>query len=141
MVKVLKFGGTSLGDANRIKNVARIIDDAAHECTQSVVVVSAMAGVTDMLLEAAHEATGNSEKAQSILDLISQKYESGFHEVMLDLNTKKQVEEITTELKDIVKGISFVRECSPRTLDFVLSFGERLCAFLGQGLHCKGGSP
>src|SRR3990172_3998777 len=139
MVKVLKFGGTSLGDANRIKNVARIIDDAAHECTQSLVVVSAMAGVTDMLLEAAHEATANSDKAQSILDLIFQKYESGFHEVMLDLNTKKQVEEITTELKDIVKGISFVRECSPRTLDFVLSFGERLCAFLMRGLLEKKG--
>jgi aspartokinase/homoserine dehydrogenase 1 len=130
MVKVLKFGGTSLGDANRIKNVARIIEEAARECTQSIIVLSAMVGVTDMLLEAAHEATSNSDKAQSILDLLCQKYESGFHEVMLDLNTKKQVEEITTELKDIIKGISFVRECSPRTLDFVLSFGERLCAFL-----------
>ncbi|OGY62272.1 MAG: bifunctional aspartate kinase/homoserine dehydrogenase I [Candidatus Harrisonbacteria bacterium RIFCSPHIGHO2_01_FULL_44_13] len=111
MYKVLKFGGSSVGSAERIKNVCRIIKSAANK-DQIVVVVSAMQGVTDKLLaldfdwvKERHLAAAKELKIKAPLDLLA-------------------------ELENIIKGVKMIGDASPMALDLVASFGERLSASL-----------
>ena len=64
-MKVLKFGGTSVGNAERIQNVSKIIQQTLKEVDKAIVVVSAIAGVTDQLLSAANAAVKNEAAALS----------------------------------------------------------------------------
>lgn len=130
MIKVLKFGGTSLGSAERVKTVANIVKEAFEQASPIVVVVSAVGGVTDKLLDCAKTAEKDSNAAQSKIEIIRQRHFEVFLDELKDLNTLEIVTKHFTELQDILKGVSLVRECSLRTNDFVLSFGERLCAQL-----------
>ncbi len=130
MVKVLKFGGSSLGNKRRIRNVADIIANAWSEGSTLAVVVSAIGGITDQLLDCAHTAEDNGELAREKIDKIRRKHFDAYSEELKEKATLDQVNLFLGELKDLLKGVSLVRECSPRTLDLVLSFGERLSAFL-----------
>src|SRR5437764_14935629 len=75
-LQVMKFGGTSVGDASCIQRAAKIIVDAAKEC-RCVAVVSAMSGVTNRLIEAANQArTGKAAGAAAILEALRKQHES-----------------------------------------------------------------
>ena len=157
-MKILKFGGTSLENPQCIRAVADIIQD--HEpVSELVVVVSAMSGVTDGLSEAARVAatsmsgmsgmsgTGTSgtsgiSGSAGISALTNYRdtctsIEARHRAAVLELVDPAEapaligrIERRLGELSDLLHGVSLVRECSPRSLDQISSYGERLSADL-----------
>lgn len=135
---VYKFGGTSVGSADNMMKVIGIIRNRIEVARPLVVVSSAMSGITDLLIAMSKEAAQGKES-----------YLGHFHRFR-DLHTQtamallgdsshpifKALDENHQVLKDLLKGIYLVREVSPRTLDYVLSFGERnACYLLAKALH------
>lgn len=143
-IVVMKFGGTSVEDATAIKRTAGIVQGRRDAGLQPVVVVSAMARVTDQLLAAA-AAAGRNERDEALaislklrmrhLDTANEIIHRSMDVVAQQLNQKFDA------LDDLLKGISAVGELTPRTNDLVVSFGERLSsvivahAFGQRGLH------
>jgi len=139
---VMKFGGTSVGDAKAIARVAEIVRGRLEQ--RPVVVVSAMARVTDQLLQMARAAGSGDRKTALTLarELRERHYTTAgellgtalFTEFHSDLATEFE------ELEELLRGISAVGEVTPRTTDHVSSFGEVLssklvtAAFSAQGI-------
>jgi aspartate kinase len=131
-LQVMKFGGTSIGDAACIARTAKIIADGA-ESTHCVAVVSAMSSVTNRLIEAANLAQcGDAAGAIAILNSLGQ-----LHEKTLQQLTAKEPERaaVRTALaagladgKRFCEGTALLGELSARTLDGISSLGERLSA-------------
>jgi len=127
-VKVLKFGGSSLADGERIRSVTEVVSQAASADRVSVV-LSAMKGVTDLLISAARQAEEGSDGFKTILENIRGKH---FDAVRFLFPPADQAAALTplalmcNELEEILHGVELIRECSPRTLDLLMSFGERL---------------
>ena len=129
-MKIYKFGGTSLGSAGRIKNVADIIAGALHDC-KLIVVVSAIHRVTDLLLESASKASSGDIGYQSTVEELEQLHLSIAGELfsgalLQDVTASIRAE--LSELHDIVQGLFLLRELSEKSLALVLGFGERLSA-------------
>ena len=129
---IMKFGGTSVGDASCIARTAKIVSSSARE-RPVVVVVSAVSGVTNRLIEAATlSEAGESQKAFELLDLIRKPHETAISELIADAPKRKQlqqrVDEILGEAKRLCEGAALLRELTPRTLDLISSLGERLSA-------------
>ncbi|MDR1352661.1 MAG: aspartate kinase [Treponema sp.] len=118
---VMKFGGSSVADAGRIRHVGEIV--ASRLSRKPVVVLSAMGDTTDLLLEAANAALA--EKSVSI-----EKIEDLHYKAIADLNlgekTEAEIRPLLEELKSLLAGISLIRELTGRTKDYLVSFGERL---------------
>ena len=128
----MKFGGTSLGDASCIARTAQICAAAARE-SSVVVVVSAMSGVTNRLIEAAtFSEAGESEKSSEQLASIRSQHEMALEALVADAPTRKKlaerIEDILGEAARLCEGTALLRELTPRTLDLVSSLGERLSA-------------
>lgn len=127
----MKFGGTSVGSPEAIANVVRIVGDAVREGNRVTVVVSAMASVTDGLLEsvrlaAAGDRWGYTSLAQSIRDR---------HEHAINLllaagpdrdRTLLDVNRMLDQYLELCHAIAVLGEVTPRILDTVVSFGERM---------------
>ncbi|MBS7260927.1 MAG: aspartate kinase [Treponema sp.] len=114
---VMKFGGSSVANADRIKHVASIIK--AYRDQRPVVVLSAMGDTTDYLLEAADMAVKGTVDIKNVRDL--------HYETVDILNLDKQpVDELLGELNQLLTGISMLRELTKKTRDYLVSFGERL---------------
>ncbi len=131
-MKIMKFGGSSLADAQKIAAAATIVEDAQTE-EQIVVVLSAMKGVTDMLIEMAQEAEqGNKNYDQKYAGLLT-RVKTTVGELFGSETAsviQSEMERTCQELHELLHGIELVRECSKRTLDLILSFGERLNTLL-----------
>ena len=132
---IMKFGGSSVADATRIRSVADIvISRSEKEGIAPVVVVSAMKGVTDTLIAAAKAAeSGNSSYMSSIIEL-KQKHHEALKALVDDnsigVTLLIEIDSILEELGEILHGVELVRECSPRTNDLISGFGERLSSLL-----------
>lgn len=130
----MKFGGTSVGSAERIKASAGIVARAASD-DKVVVVVSAVSGVTDKLLAAAQKAATRDpfEALQMVLDVRSVHAaiveELGLCESEAAL-LRGDVQIIISELQNFIQSISILGELTPRTLDYVAGVGERLSSRL-----------
>ena len=126
-MKVMKFGGTSVGSVNSILNVKQIVE---LQKEQVIVVVSALGGITDKLIKTSQIAASG--------DIT---YEEGFHEIVrrhLDIideiipeSTEKQelllvVNALLNELKDIYQGLFLIKDLSPKTSAAIVSYGERI---------------
>jgi len=119
---IMKFGGSSLGNADRIRHVAKLVKSRLRE--KPVVVVSAVGGITDLLLEGAEKSLG-SKNTDSLLAQIKEVHS----EVTTSLGIDRAfLITFLQELSTIYKGIKLLREFSPRTWDLVASFGERISA-------------
>jgi aspartate kinase len=114
---VLKFGGTSLADAPHIETIAGIVRDTDDE--RPVVVVSAHAGVTDLLDSLANRALKEKTDISEVRDI----HTGILHDLELP---EDLVDDLLTELSSILTGINLVRELTDRSRDYILSFGERL---------------
>jgi aspartokinase/homoserine dehydrogenase 1 len=131
-LRVMKFGGTSVGDADCIARTAQIIAKGASE-GRCVAVVSAMSGVTNRLIEAAKCAqTGNGKEAASLMDTLQAQHETAL-EALLDhkgerASVRKRLEEVLAEGRRFCEGTALLRELTARTLDAISSLGERLSA-------------
>ncbi len=125
-MKVLKFGGSSVGTAETIEKVVDIIRRES-EGVRCAVVLSALQGTTDDLIATGRAAERGDDGYIEILSGISQKHlqtiEALFHN-QADAAVSALVEDTIKELEDICEGVRLVGELSPKTLDRILSFGE-----------------
>jgi bifunctional aspartokinase / homoserine dehydrogenase 1 len=136
-LRIMKFGGTSVGDATCIARTAQIITKGARE-GRSVAVVSAMSGVTNRLIEAARLAqAGNARVATSILDELRVKHEAALTTLVKGeakiAAIREKFDEVFAEGRRLCEGTALLRELSPRTMDAISSLGERLSAPLVAG--------
>lgn len=131
-LRVMKFGGTSVGDAACIARVAQIVKEAAQE-GPVVAVVSAMGGVTNRLIDAAKRAeAGDLEHAHRIFEALRKQHEMALAALIREDEKRKwlsaSLSKIFAEGEQLCKGTSLLHELTPRTLDTVSSLGERLSA-------------
>ena len=129
---VMKFGGTSLGDPDRIRTAATLIGAHVKRGVEPVVVLSAHAGVTNGLLAAAEQALVGQVDIAPIVNR--------HRRICTGLGLEADlVTEPLLELELLLRGISLVGELTPRSLDYVASFGER-CSIevLGAYLNAQG---
>lgn len=127
-MQVFKFGGSSVANAENIKKVAGIVDDAAKK-NSIVVVVSALGGITDLLLHVGTEAAEGNEAYKEKIKTIEQRHFETIKELipiasqsgMLSL-VKKEINEI----EDISNGIFLLREITPKNMDRLAAYGEWL---------------
>lgn len=131
-LQVMKFGGTSVGDASCIARAAQIIAKAAkeHPC---VAVVSAMSGVTNRLIEAAKRAeAGEAAEAAAILDALRRQHETALTSLIPKEEQRavirRRLEEVFAEGRRLCEGTALLRELTLRTLDAISSLGERMSA-------------
>jgi aspartokinase/homoserine dehydrogenase 1 len=128
-MKVLKFGGTSVGSVDSIKQVIGILENNLANGEKIAVVFSAMGGVTNRLIEIGKmAAAGNSEYIE-FLKVVEERHfmiVRGLINVKSQSSTFAAVRGLFNELGDILKGVSWIRELSTRTMDLIMSFGERL---------------
>jgi aspartate kinase len=127
---VMKFGGTSVEDATSMERTAAIVAGRRKRGLGAVVVVSAMAKVTDQLLAAA-SAAGHGDRAGALA--ISARLRNRHIDTSADLLNaerliplRKAMDAEFDALDDLLRGIAAVGELTPRTNDLVVSFGERL---------------
>ena len=130
---VMKFGGSSVATSERIRNVVEIVKGRLPR--KPVLVVSAFRGVTDELFKLGEEAVKG--QAPSV-DKIRQRHEDTAKEMGLEPGLLKNE---LAELEVLLKGISLVKELTPRTLDYVVSFGERFSTRIIAAFFNKAGVP
>jgi aspartate kinase len=131
-LQVMKFGGTSVGDASCIARVAEIVAKASR-LGPLVVVVSAMSGVTNRLIEAATcSETGDRDRATELLEVLRQQHFEALKTLIRNPESRKAiavgVEELLREAQRLCEGTALIHELTVRTLDCVSSLGERLSA-------------
>ena len=131
---VIKFGGTSVGDADRVANAIDIV--AERRPLQPIVVVSALAGVTNDLVAASEAA--REKKADRVAEVIA-GVRARHEEVALHLVQQrsdfydtfiKKLDKVIEEIDTILRGISYLGEITPRAKDKVMSIGEQLSSVL-----------
>ena len=142
-VEVHKFGGTSVGDAERIAAVARIVREAAAGC-RLVVVASALAGVTDQLVAAGTAAArGDRDEGTRLLDAVLARHLEAV--VRLEIGDAVEVEAeirgIVEEVIDLIRAVAHLRELTPRTRDDIIAAGEKLSVRLVTAALKRAGAP
>jgi aspartate kinase len=139
---VMKFGGRAVADGERIKTVAQLIkrfkeaEEARKkaETAEIVTVTSALSTVTDALLDNAKKVAneGNTEKVKEFAETLRKKHELTASEAISDEKVLKSVKEKIndrfSEMEKALVGICLLGELTPRSLDYISSFGERLAA-------------
>ena len=143
-MKVLKFGGSSVGTPDRIKSLIEVLKDYYKRGEKFAVVFSAFGGVTDSLIEMSQLAAKGNEKYREKLANFIIRHQEAVKDLLAN-PLKKQVLKEAAEnhkvLENLLHGIFLVREASPRTMDYVLSFGERNSAFIISNAMLQAGIP
>ncbi len=133
-IVVMKFGGTSVESAASIGRTAEIVEGRRARGLTPVVVVSAMAKVTDQLLAAAAAAErGDRNGALAISSRLRNRHLDTAAALLTDApaaNTRAWMEEQFQALDDLLRGLAAVQELTPRTMDLVASYGERLSSWM-----------
>ena len=132
---VMKFGGTSVGSAAAMSAGVRIVRTAREEFPNVAVVVSALSGITNLLLEnAARAVSGDLSRLESSADQLHSSHLSIAQALIPRINdrqdTMAQIEELAAVFTDLCRAMSVLGESSPRALDAVASLGERMSARL-----------
>lgn len=141
-MKVLKFGGSSVATPDRINHIISLLQPRIENGEELCVVFSAFGGVTDMLIEMSNLAARGKEKYLGLYHQFTDRHLSAAKELMSEtrfLEVQEELVENNKTLKELLRGIFLVREASPRTMDYVLSFGERFSnAIIAQTLSDRG---
>lgn len=125
-MKVMKFGGTSVGSVNSILNIQRIVRE---ESEPVIVVVSAVGGVTDQLYSIANLAASGNASYLKDFNRLRERHEallSGLFEANALEHILSEVNELLDELSNIFKGLFLIQDCSLKTSDAIVSYGERI---------------
>ena len=130
MKLVVKFGGTSISSVKNIIEVAKILHNLSKK-NQIIAVCSAISGVTDDLIQISKFIQkGNKDKAKKLTKKIIQKHKQLADDLIKKpQNRKKLLEKLnsdSTELEHLLHGIILLGEVTPRSMDYLISFGERL---------------
>lgn len=138
---VLKFGGTSVGSAEAIKRTAEITASKDGKC---IVVVSALSGVTDSLVQMCNAMdVGDFSKARSVLAEIISRHISLTEELGVSEQANSRIEKITDMYYEYIEAVEILGEISLRTKDIFLSAGEMLSStiiaeyYKSQGIAAK----
>jgi len=129
-LQVWKFGGTSLGNGELIRNAAKLVAEALRT-RDLVVVCSAMGHTTDRLMAVADAASrGDAQKAIETVRELREEHLKACREAVDDVDVRREVESFVTarteELEKVATSASLLREVTERTRDLIASFGERL---------------
>lgn len=145
-MKVLKFGGSSVAKPERILGIAKILKDYYTQGEKFTVVFSAFGGVTDSLIQMSELAAEGSEDYLIHYEAFKTRHLEAASELLTNEYLAKVLPELENNmevLKNLLYGVFLVREASTRTMDYVLSFGERSSAFIisfllqQEGLNAK----
>ncbi len=137
-MKVLKFGGTSVGSPESILNVKKIVESQTEPV---IVVVSAFGGITDKLINTSRLAVaGDAKYLDSYYEMVLRHHEM-IEKVIDNAKTKiallKEIDNLLEDLKSIYQGVYLIRDLSEKTLNAIVSYGERMssriCAELIDG--------
>jgi aspartate kinase len=144
-ILVMKFGGTSMADAERIRQVAAIL--AAERPSPVVAVVSAMSGVTDALLDVGRTAAlGDHDGAQAAIDALEARHIDVIVQLASDmtLDAALLLGEIRAEcesLRGVLTSVAVLREITPRGMDRVAAVGELMSSRILAALLAAAGTP
>ncbi len=143
---VMKFGGTSVGSAAAYQQVIQIVKNAKMDWRHVIVVISAMSGITDLLIESAVKASQGDEQTflQTALEL-RKRHTIILEELVSDLSiqvqTKQQLNQLISTFTNFCQAIAVLGEATPRAMDAVVSLGERLNVHLLQAILLAAGVP
>jgi aspartokinase/homoserine dehydrogenase 1 len=132
-MKVLKFGGSSVAKPERIRQVVDILKGYYTKGEKFTVVFSAFGGVTDSLIKMSHLAAKGDESYQDLFDQFSQRHIEATEALLQGEHLEIALPHLKNNhevLKNLLYGVFLVREASQRTMDYVLSFGERNSCFI-----------
>ncbi|MEL7159383.1 MAG: bifunctional aspartate kinase/homoserine dehydrogenase I [Bacteroidota bacterium] len=133
-MKVLKFGGSSVAKPERIRGIVNILKDYYAGGDHFTVVFSAFGGVTDSLIEMSRLAAEGDDRYGAAFQEFADRHQAAIVELLpkgeLRTETAAQMRKSHDVLKNLLYGIFLVREASRRTMDYVLSFGERSSAYI-----------
>ena len=130
MKLVLKFGGTSLASVKDIQNVTNVVSELSNE-NEIVIVCSAVDGITDDLIHISEQIKKvNKKEANRVLAKISQKHKQFTTHIVTDSKIQKtlldKMKSDLSELEELVHGLLLLGEVTPRSFDYLASFGEKL---------------
>jgi aspartokinase/homoserine dehydrogenase 1 len=130
-MKVLKFGGSSVGKPERIRSVIEIVKPYLKD--KPALVFSAFGGVTDSLIALSTAALAGRSEYKDELKQLETRHLDAVREligIQKQSSIIAQVKFTFNELEDVLHGVFLVKERTPRTLDYIMSFGERLSAYI-----------
>ncbi|MBI9072311.1 MAG: bifunctional aspartate kinase/homoserine dehydrogenase I [Melioribacteraceae bacterium] len=140
-MKVLKFGGSSVGDFKRIENVIEILKEYIKNEEKISVVFSAFQGVTDTLFEIGDLALNRDETYLTKLSELEKRHFEIINNLIPVSKRKKinlKIEYCFKELRELLHGIFLIRELSKRSSDYIASFGEVLsCSIISEAMNAK----
>lgn len=128
-MKVMKFGGTSVASAERMETVARLVAEAAR-ADRVGLVVSAMAGITNLLVQSPKAVLSGAtarefvDRFRSIHEAALEQLAAGGPDPSLD-TASRQIAEVAEDFRDLLHGVRLLQECSAAVFDHISSLGER----------------
>lgn len=131
-MKVLKFGGSSVATSENINKAMEIVKESAYN-TKVIVVVSALGGITDLLLEAGNLACIGDENYKNQFKLIEDRHLKVIRELIPVGNQSSilgHVKKMLNKLEATLEGVFLINELSAKTSDKIVSFGELLSSFI-----------
>ena len=129
-MKVMKFGGTSIGSVNGILSIKKIVE---AEKEQVIVVVSALSGITDQLYKVSELASKGNEEYLTEYESMYQRHKDTIVAVVPEDKLKTVFEEIELQFKDlsnILRGIFLIKDSSAKIIDTIVSYGESLSSII-----------
>lgn len=132
-MKVLKFGGSSVGTPERIETIIEILQGRVAKGEKLAVVYSAFGGATDYLIAMSKSASTGDTTYREHFSAFKERHIDAVYELLRKEFRKKAIQQVEVKLKeleDILQGVYLIKELTPRTSDYILSFGERLSAFI-----------
>ena len=131
-MKVLKFGGSSVASSENINKVIAIVKESSLQ-NNVAVVVSALGGVTDLLLEAGNLACKGDSSYLNSFKIIEEKHLQVIRE-LIPVNNQSgvlgQIKKMLNKLENTLEGVFLINELSPKTSDKLVSFGELFSSFI-----------
>ncbi|TXF90624.1 bifunctional aspartate kinase/homoserine dehydrogenase I [Neolewinella aurantiaca] len=144
-MKVLKFGGSSVARPERILGIVDILKDYYASGDHFTVVFSAFGGVTDSLIEMSRLAAAGDDRYGEAFQAFADRHQEAITALLpegaLRKETSTKMRKSHDVLKNLLYGIFLVREASPRTMDYVLSFGERSSSYIISQVLQQAGIP
>jgi aspartate kinase len=141
-IKVLKFGGTSMGTHQSLEKVRDIIRKNFEAKTPQAIVCSAMGGVTDQLFQIGSLAEKQSNaEAFALFEAIKDRHHQVAEAFGVVADFVSSSEAIFVDLKNLIQGLSMIHELSPRSLAYLTAFGEKLSTRLLASILKAGGLP
>lgn len=130
-MKVLKFGGTSVGSVESILSLKKIVESQPQKV---IVVVSALGGITDKLIATSEMAAGGDECYKQEMDAIANRHHEIVKAIIAGPEKRARLtatlDELLNELRSIYYGVYLIRDLSAKTMAAIVSYGERLSSHI-----------